>query len=375
MPELLTLRTDSLPGDIEIHSDLLSLVPSALSRKRALKVGKEKQGQMTDKKDGPDKCLLCYPHLRFRGASPSEIVIPDRVADFLNDFPYLPGDQRVIFLWHENKHVREQCLHRFKLKDLRKMDLYWLLRGCFERGNQYRTPHSQSQLPDLLECAPDLMRMVVGFNLGKLAGQSIPHFHIQYGWEVVLNPRSFSHAQLDVYFEELENADLVIYQDDQLKVIVPWTPMGNFALDLYFTNKYDLCELNEQDMRVFASLGHTIIQKYLDLGIQNLNIVFSNSPYGKHIEPLIVHFVPRVNMTALYEIKGVNVVDTPPSMIAEEFRRRSKGRSKYKDINWSDWPELVREARNYDQDKEFLTVTRQKKVKPKGMRRSKKTKK
>ena len=40
MPELLTLKTNSLPGDIEIHSDLLSVMPSALSRRRAEKVGK-----------------------------------------------------------------------------------------------------------------------------------------------------------------------------------------------------------------------------------------------------------------------------------------------------------------------------------------------
>ena len=380
MPELLTLRTDSLPGDIEIHSDLLSLVPSALSRKRASKVGKEKQNEMEDKK-GSGGCILCNPDLKPPGTNPIETVIRDRVADFLNDFPYMPGDQRVIFLWHKKKHIRKKHLHRFRLKDLRKIDLYWLLHGCIKRGNQYikrgkqfRKPDSGELQPELLLLTPDLTRMVVGFNLGKLAGQSLPHFHAQYGWEVVLKPRSFSQAQLDVYFEELKKADLIIYRDEQLKVIVPWTPMGNFALDLYFANKYDLCELNEKDMRVFASLGHAIIQKYLDLGIQNLNIVFTNSPYGKHIEPLIVHFVPRVNMTALYEIKGVNVVDTPPSMIAEEFRRSSKGVSKNEDINWSDWSKLVQEARNYDPESEFKLTIKKVKAKPKKKLRPKKRK-
>ena len=306
---------------------------------------------MRDKKGGPVECLLCNPHLRFPGAS-YEIVIPDRVADFLNDSPYLPGDQRVIFLWHKDRKIRQKRLHRFRLKDLRKMDLYWLLRGCFIRGNQYRAPHSGGLQPDLLRLAPDLMRMVVGFNLGRLAGQSLPHFHVQYGWEVVLNPRSFTRAQLDLYFEELKNADLVIYQNEQLKIIAPWTPMGQFALDLYFTNKYDFYELTKEDMRVFASLGHAVVQKYLDLGIQNLNIVFCNSPYRKQIEPLTVHFVPRANITALYEIKGVNVVDTPPSKIAEEFRRYSTSGSK--EINWDN---IVREAQDYDPDKEFREVT------------------
>jgi len=53
-------------------------------------------------------------------------------------------------------------------------------------------------------------------------------------------------------------------------------------------------------------------------------------------------------MTALYEIKGVNVVDTPPSKIAEEFRRYTGTGSE--EINWS---QLLTEARSYDPNKEF----------------------
>ncbi|MDI6792271.1 MAG: hypothetical protein QME81_05310 [bacterium] len=91
MKQLYLLKTNTLPGDIDIHSDLLSVIPSALSRKRALKVGREKQKEMVDKEKGPEECILCNPHLKPAGSSAVEIVIKDRVADFINDFPYLPG--------------------------------------------------------------------------------------------------------------------------------------------------------------------------------------------------------------------------------------------------------------------------------------------
>jgi hypothetical protein len=360
MKEFLTLKTNALPGDIDIHSDLLSVLPAALSRKRALKAGREKQKEMHD--PGPERCIICDPSRKPPGSSRSEVVITNRVADFINDFPYLPGDQRVIFLWHEDSSVREKCLHKCRLKDLRKMDLFWLLKGCIRRGKQYESPKGPKRdaphQRDLLRQAPDLLRMVAGFNLGKLAGQSIPHFHVQYGWEVVLNPRSLSHNQLELYFEELEAADLVIFRDDTIKVIAPWTPLGQFALDLYFTGKHDILEMTDEDLKVFAVFGHAIITKYLGLGIQNVNIVFTNSPHDKQIEPLRVHFVPRVNMTALYEIKGVNVVDTPPSKIAEEFRRYSGSGSE--EINWS---EVLKAAQSYDPEAEFqeaITLTKPK---------------
>jgi len=101
----------------------------------------------------------------------------------------------------------------------------------------------------------------------------------------VLNPRSLSQRQLDLYYEELENADLVILKDDKakVKVIAPWTPMGQFALDLYFVDKHDICDMTDEDVRLFAVFGHAIVKKYLRLGIQNLNIVFTNSPNDKQM--------------------------------------------------------------------------------------------
>jgi hypothetical protein len=95
-------------------------------------------------------------------------------------------------------------------------------------------------------------------------------------------------------------------------------------------------------------MGERIISKYLELGIQNINIVFGNSPIGRQIEPLVVHFVPRVNMTALYEIRGVNVVDTPPENIAVEFRRHTADGQE--SINWSN---IVRSLTDYNPNDDF----------------------
>ena len=52
-----------------------------------------------------------------------------------------------------------------------------------------------------------------------------------------------------------------------------------------------------------------------------MNIVFLSSPLQREIVPVIAQFVPRVNMPALYEILVGNVVDTPPTDIAAEFRK------------------------------------------------------
>ncbi|MBU4262582.1 MAG: hypothetical protein KKC76_12060 [Proteobacteria bacterium] len=354
MQSFYLLKTNSLPGDIDIHSDILSVVPSALSRKRALKAGRERQDEMNDKR-GPKSCILCDPSLKPPGTSEFEEIIPERCGDFLNDFPYLPGDQRVVFMWNSDKAIREKMIHRSKLSELEKLDLFWLLKGCIKRGNEYRSQRGHTNKgveEDLLRKIPDQMRMVVGFNFGRLAGQSIPHFHAQYGWEVVLNPRSISDNALNLYFEELRWADLIIHETDKVRIVAPWTPMGQYALDMYFIDKYDICEITDEDLKIFATVGHAVVQKYLSLGIQNLNIVFTNSPDNKKIEPLMVHFVPRVNMTALYEIRGVNVVDTPPSKIAEEFKRYTGGETK--EINWV---ELVGNASLFDPDEAYNLLT------------------
>lgn len=346
-----TLKRNVLPGDIVIHSDLLSSTPCALSSKRASKVGKEVQDAMEDKKSS-QQCLICDKKQNTPpGTSVVEVLFENRVASFLNDFPYLSRDQRVVFLWwgqeedEDSSLVRQKCFHKYQLKDLEKVQLYWLLKGCIELGKNYR----KAGLEKELEPTYEFMRMVVGFNLGKLAGQSQAHFHAQYGWEVSLERKEILNSALKLYFDELKLAGLIIDETERIKLIAPWTPKGQYALDIYFQDKFDFEELEEPDLKIFAFLGEAIIQRYLELGIQNLNIVFTNSEKGNKIQPLIAHFVPRVNLPALYEMKGVNVVDTPPQKIADEFRRIGTG----KGINFTNLSQLEAEIINFDPEKAF----------------------
>jgi len=334
MRKHLTLHQNILPGDIRIHSDILSVLSSAISPMRAGKVGKETQTPMNDPK-GAGECILCDPERRPTGSNPANDVIKGKVADFLNDYPYLPADQRVLFRWHEDINFRQQHLHRFKLEDLIKADLFWLLKACIQRGHEYLAfPNN------LLRQSLYPMGMVVGFNFGRLAGQSVPHFHAQSGWEVIIEPRGFLKTELRLHIEELKLEGLVLFENEDIYVIAPWTPMGQFALDIHFTDKYNISQMTEDDVKVFAAFGHAIIKAYIGLGIENVNIVFTNSPHSKETEPLVAHFIPRVNIAALYEMKGVNVVDTPPSTIADKFRTL---------INW---PAIYDKAKAYNPDEE-----------------------
>ncbi len=331
-----TLRKMGLVGEIDIHSDILSIAPSAVSTRRALKVGRIMQEPMHDPK-GPDTCVLCDPdENKDKNTSRHQDLIPGRVGGFINDYPYLPEDQWVFYLWHEDRSVRHAAFHRFRFADFGELELYWLVHAAIERGRKFRSPVHTG----------DMWRMVVGFNIGKLAGQSIPHFHVQYGWEVALEPRIIRKTALALYFEELAEEQLIIYQDDRLSLVAPWTPKGQYATELYFNGKYEFRQLNCEDIRAFAVFGAEIIRRYAAIGIQNVTIVFTNSPVERETEPLVAHFVPRVNMAALYEIRGVNVVDTPPRNIAVEFTKVDSRR----DDNRL-WPDVAREVATFDPDR------------------------
>jgi len=315
---MFTLLTKSeLSGGVEIRNDLLSSVPTALSRKRAQRLGKPEQKPNEDNGGGPDKCLLCNPEM-LMGQPTLSFKMDNDVAAFDNAAPFLPRDQKVLFMWHEDANMRKRSLHVYQLKDVRREELYFLLSAGIEFGKAF---------PPEATTTFDILRMIVGFNLGRLAGQTIPHVHMQYGWDVIVGGRTITRNQLNLYYEELEAADLTLYADKNVKVIAPWTPKGQYAIDLHFYDNYEIRNLSEREIKIFAHFGWCILQHYVNLGIQNVNIVFTNSPLDRKIEPVVAHFVPRVNMPALYEILGVNVVDTPPTAIAEEFRRN---------INWED---------------------------------------
>jgi galactose-1-phosphate uridylyltransferase len=338
--------------DIHIHEDLLSVLPSALSRKRERKPGTELQKEKEDR-HGYAGCIFCHSDVKKKKnptGAPLEIRIPGKVATFLNDFPYLPHDHRLYFLWSEDRLCQEYACHKYMIGDFGRAELYWLTRACRDDAAKFKSPAETA----------DRLRLIAGFNIGELAGQSVPHFHLQSGWEVVLEPREFTRAELDLYFKELHAEDLIVFESDYYTLVAPWTPTGKYAVDFYFRGKWELADLDEDDLRVFAVVGDAILKIYHRyLGITNVNIVMRASVKDCRTEPLQMKFVPRVNLAAMYEILGVNVVDTFPQSIAAEFRRAHVDPSRGILLPWF---ELFESVRSFDPNEDFASRIPQREV-------------
>ncbi len=333
--------------DIHIHEDLLSTMPSALSRKRERKPGTELQKEKTDP-NGYSGCILCHPNVK-KAKNPSgtvhETSIKGKVSTFLNDFPYLPYEHRLYFLWNEDDQIREHTCHKYSMEQFGSCELYWLLRACKEDADKFKSPAESA----------DRLRLIAGFNIGDLAGQSVPHFHLQTGWEVVLDPREFTNAELDLYYKELHAEDLIIFENTKYWLIAPWTPQGKYAVNFYFRGKNEITQLDDNDLKTFAIVGSAVLRIYHKyLGITNVNIVLRGSVKDCRTEPLQMQFVPRVNLAAMYEILGVNVVDTFPQSIAAEFRRSHSDPSRGELLPWY---ELFESAKNYNPEKDFENRT------------------
>lgn len=329
--------------DIHIHEDLLSTMPSALSRKRERKPGTELQKEKDDPK-GYSGCILCHPEVK-KSRNPSgtqhEICIAGKVSTFLNDFPYLPYEHRLYFLWSDNDYEREHACHKYAMGQFGCPELYWLLRACKEDALKFKSPRESA----------DRLRLIAGFNIGDLAGQSVSHFHLQTGWEVVLDPREFTSTELELYYNELHAEDLIIFENSKYWLIAPWTPSGKYAVNFYFRNKNEITQLDNDDLKTFAVVGNAILRIYHKyLGITNVNIVLRGSVKDCRTEPLQMQFVPRVNLAAMYEILGVNVVDTFPQSIAAEFRRSHSDPAL---AVLMPWYELFESAKDYDPEKDF----------------------
>nr|VFJ51097.1 MAG: Galactose-1-phosphate uridylyltransferase [Candidatus Kentron sp. DK] len=320
------LKKNELPLDIEIHTDPLSVVPAALSKRRAFKRNRIKQEESQDNKGGASKCLFCNPE-ELEGNPEIALHLDNKVMSFPNAAPFLPGDQRVICLWNEDTDKRYAHAHKFKFADFGIEEFYYLTSAAVQLAKEFpNTPSGQT-----LQNEPSPIQCIAGFNIGKLAGQSIPHFHIQYGWQVVLNPQNIGSELLDLYYREMREASLILYplndSNDEMFVLVPWTPKGQYHIEIHLRNRYQLGDLEPSEISKISYFAQEIISLYRNAGIQNMNILFTSSPLGKQWQPLCVQFIPRVNMTALYEMIGVNVVDTTPEMIASFFDSS---------IRWSD---------------------------------------
>lgn len=312
----LTLFADEYGRNVAFHTDILDNRPAALSLQRSKKPNQMVQTPYNPDDATTDKCRLCHPTL-LAGSPDIADFCDGKVGVFENAAPYLPLDQRLAYLKHPDQATMERRFHTYQIGQIRRMELYYLLKTTVELGKRF----AQNDVS-----TTDLPRMIAGFNIGPNAGQSLSHIHMQYGWEVSMENLNVLPEALQLFFEELHLEGLVLHSSSghdkpNFKLVVPWTPRGQYALDIYFTKQYEIHKLEETDIKVFAWLGHRILETYRKkFRIQNVNIVFDSSPLGRCIVPVRARFVPRVNMTALYEVLGVDVVDTPPSTIFNEMR-------------------------------------------------------
>src|SRR3989344_467098 len=159
--KLALLERTEWAGGVESHIDFLSAIPTSLSRKRAQRLGKPKQKRNPDNKGGVAKCLFCNPE-RLQGKPTLDYKVDKHVAGFENAAPYMPYHQRVMYMWDDDEKKRKDAFHRFKMGDVRREELFFLLKAAVEYGREFST--------HLLKSC-DLPRMIFGFNLGKLAGQ------------------------------------------------------------------------------------------------------------------------------------------------------------------------------------------------------------
>jgi galactose-1-phosphate uridylyltransferase len=323
------LEQNDFTNGVTLHRDYLVQRSTSISRARRDKFKTENQEPYKDDSDWEKTCRLCNPEL-LQGSPTLEFLCNKKIALFPNSAHYTSYDQSVLYLWNDDPLVRKKNLHVAQLGKLGKEELYFIARAVVERSNQFvSSPINNSDLP----------RPMFGFNLGRLAGQSIPHIHGQYGWFSTPGNSGVTirKSQLELLFEEYDHEQLILHDDKKVKVIVPWTPKGQYEVDLFF-NKNEIRNLDEDECKIFAYLGHKLLQYYnSSLGIENCNIVFEGSPLQRNTLPVMVRFIPRKNLHAQFELKldGADVIDTHPYDIATVMRVIK-------------WAEAVKEAYKYD---------------------------
>lgn len=338
MPEVkrFTLFCDELGASIRLHHDVLDERPVVLSMIRATKPNQMKQLIVDSEMGDPLKCRFCTglngKRYNLTGEPEMRYLYSGKVAYFDNMAPYFSLKHLLLFLDCEDKEKMKTRLHTPQLRTIRPMDLYYLLKGCVDIGKTFEPNELHTN---------DMPRMVIGFNIGHLAGQSIYHLHAQLGIDVRRLPTIVAPETLQLYLKEISQAQLMIRPRDFASngnypfiLYVPWTPRGQYALDLMFPGVYSPHQLSDEQIKTFALLGHRILQAYRrKFRIQQVNMIISGSPYERKSHPVRIRFVPKVNMAAFYEVEGCDVVDTPPENIMSEFKGFI--------TNWNDFDQSV----------------------------------
>ena len=295
------------------------------SEKRSHKIGKIEQQDPVPIE--PEDCICCFKP-KPPGSSLIKSVIPERVSCFENDCPF--GDKhRVLFLHHPQASVQRR-LHLYRLQDLSRLQLYYLLKGAVELLKE-----------DLCSEQEPNRRMCWGINIGELGGMSLKHFHSQVLWDTTVS----SHVpNCEAYLEAISAKKLTLFERENIKLIVPWAPKSSYALELWFTDSYLLSELRELDLRVFALFAEQIARtSALELNLKNMNIVARNSVVGSRERMVSIGFQCRSSLFAWLEFLPVLVVDTNPEQIAQVWEPKN-------------WDKLFDEAKSYSPEQDFFQL-------------------
>lgn len=324
--------------------DDYSLQIAVISAERGGKINKDKQNPIKETDESKKACRLCHPR-ELDKIPYLEYLCDGKVACFGNGAPYLPNDQKVLFLWNDNLEIRENILHRCNAEDLRREEIFYTLYAAREKGREFKSKKIDSHNP---------MTMTFGMNLGEKAGMSLLHFHTQYGWRVDTarvkqlfqniheDPEARKLAR-DLFYRELDLEDLVVYNGSNFRIISPWTPSDACQYELHFKDKFEIVDLSDDDLKIISHVMVAGIKNYREkLGIENFNITIKNSSIGETLTPVIVSLVPRTNTPALYEkTTNENVVDVHPSTTARFLNNN---------INWH---KEINEAKRYSPEKEL----------------------
>lgn len=309
---------------------------SIIAPERGFKRGSVNQQEAEDNAGGAEECLLCNPEKLLRHPV-INFHLDENVMSFENASPFLEADHQVYALWHKDQQKRYCGAHRFKLTDYKEMDFYYPALAAIARAKTFpNTEEGQHLQEGTLPVRP-----ILGVNIGKLAGQSIPHFHTQAGWQSCSTHMPNGKSR-QLYYEELRENGLMLYENDELVLFAPWCQLGRYHLQLHLKHKYYLQEVTRQELSLMSVIAVQLIQKFLQVGIENINFALSASPLGFRWSPVIFDILPRVNVPAFYELCfGSSVVDCAPQ---EAIGFYHSGR---------DWRDIFLEAQGFDAAKQY----------------------
>lgn len=264
-----------------------------------------------------EDCLFCNQDFRHR----RRLDIPgDHTLVFQNDFPYGPYfhyialPSRPVHAWQE-----------IELSDL--MDLNSTIWNFLRLGMD-----AKKWLPEpagvFVGLNSSIRHLVMGTRTRTSAGASISHIHKQI-WGMApgsvnlgayLNDicQEYTHASdyLDAYCEFLRDEGMVIFEDDNVVLYIPFGQISTHELQVMVKHpgKTDFLALSEDDVDSLSK-AEAIAIKLLDaLGIHSFNEIMLTLPFKSDSKRfrIVMCFLTREVDLAVSELNQLFVVDHYP---------------------------------------------------------------